>query len=99
MPRAYFSSSKSALASFKSAVSNPSAKEFFSGRSLAEPSLKSGHAAIFGDVEKPSWGCRLIGHDIVMGFYRPLLRVVPKNMARAEQKHRDHMAGKKVLRP
>ncbi len=70
--RAYFSSSNSALASFRSAVSKPSVKEMFSGRSLAETSLKSGHAAIFGDVEKLSERCRLIGHDIVTGFYRPL---------------------------
>ena len=80
-------------------MSKPSVKEIFSGRSLAEPSLKFGHATIFGDVEKRSWGCRLIGHDIVMGFYRPLLRGVTKNMARAEQNRRDRMAGKKVLRP
>ncbi len=72
VPRAYFSSSNSAFASFKSVVSKPSVKEIFSGRSLADPSLKFGHAAIFGDVEKFSERCRLIGHDIVTGFYRPL---------------------------
>ncbi len=76
--RAYFSSSNSALASFRSGVSKPSVKEIFSGRPLAEPSLKFGHAAIFGDVEKPSERCRLIGHDIVTGFYRPLPWVGPK---------------------